>query len=290
MLKNSANNNKNSNGAKANSIKAQNVAQNVAQNAATNKYVNSPIDTGIVSSGIKSTVLNSSHMFATLQNNVILFISAITVIIMQFLGITVKKTKSISFAVSGLFSLFILFFVSVFPLIGKFGRGLPVTFGNIFGHIFNPVNSFFILFIQTMMNFIESIPDVIPYTKRETEKVGRDIAGLFEGYSNSTCFDSTKTDKKEKDITSKVEIETMVIYKNIILILTSVTTFLYLLMINMYGGTSSFIYKTFLVLYLGLFTGYSYMKYNIYLYYKYYITDAFSGSRTGTETGTDSGI
>ncbi len=271
MLKNSANNNKNSNGAKANSIKAQNVAQNVAQNAATNKYVNSPIDTGIVSSGIKSTVLNSSHMFATLQNNVILFISAITVIIMQFLGITVKKTKSISFAVSGLFSLFILFFVSVFPLIGKFGRGLPVTFGNIFGHIFNPVNSFFILFIQTMMNFIESIPDVIPYTKREIEKVGHDIAGLFEGYSNSN--ETTNTDIKNN--TAKVEIEMMVIYKNIILILTSVITFLYLLMINMYGGTSSFIYTIFQVLYLGLFAGYSYMKYEIYLYHKYYITDDF---------------
>ncbi len=234
--------------------------------------------------------ISSSHIFATLQNNVILFTASFVVIVIQFVGVTVKQTKSISFAAAGVISLFKLFFVSLFPLIGKFGRGLPATFGNIFSHITNPVNSFFILFIQTMMNFIESIPDVIPYTKRETEKIGRDIDGLFEGYSNSTCFDSTKTDKKEKDITSKVEIETMVIYKNIILILTSVTTFLYLLMINMYGGTSSFIYKTFLVLYLGLFTGYSYMKYNIYLYYKYYITDDFSGSRTGTETGTDSGI
>jgi len=236
--------------------------------------------------------ISSSHIFATLQNNVILFTASFVVIVMQIVGVTVKNTKSISFAVAGLISLFKLFFVSLFPLIGKFGRGLPVTFGNIFGHIFNPVNNFVILFIQTMMNFIESIPNVIPYTKRsgsgfgsglgsgETEQVDSEI----EGYSNSTCFDSTKTDKKEKYITARVEIETMVIYKNIILILTSVTTFLYLLMINMYGGTSSFIYKTFLVLYLGLFTGYSYMKYKIYLYYKYYITDDFSSYRTRNES------
>jgi hypothetical protein len=221
--------------------------------------------------GVNSIALNSSHMFATLQNNVILFAASFMVIVMQILGITVKRTKSITFAMSGLFSLFMLFFVSVFPLIGKFGRGLPVTFGNIFSHIFNPVNNFVILFIQTIMNFIESIPDVIPYTKGETEKVGRDIAGLFEGYSNSD--ETTNTDIKNN--TAKVEIETMVIYKNIILILTSVITFLYLLMINMYGGTSSFIYKTFLVLYLGLFAGYSYMKYKIYMFYKYYITDDY---------------
>ena len=89
--------------------------------------------------------LTATLAYATLKNNIILFSSAFIVLILQIVGIVITKTTSISFAVAGLFSLFILFFASLFSLIGNFGRGLPVTFSNIFTHIFNPVNSFVIL-------------------------------------------------------------------------------------------------------------------------------------------------
>ena len=274
--------------------------------------------------------LTATLAYATLKNNIILFSSAFIVLILQIVGIVITKTTSISFAVAGLFSLFILFFASLFSLIGNFGRGLPVTFSNIFTHIFNPVNSFVILLIQTMMNFFESFQDVIPWivntsfaignitvnasnyidksvntiyndVKEGTTKLGGDIAkgttklggdiakgttnfggdidkgakkignDVKEGYAS--CRNSIVKDIN--NITGKIEVETMVIYKNTILLLTSVLTFVYLLMINMYGTVSSFTYYIFIAVYFGLFAGYSYLKYHIYLFFTYYITDDF---------------
>ena len=285
--------------------------------------------------------LTATLAYATLKNNIILFSSAFIVLILQIVGIVITKTTSISFAVAGLFSLFILFFVSLFSLIGNFGRGLPVTFSNIFTHIFNPVNSFVILLIQTMMNFFESFQDVIPWivntsfaignitvnasnyidksvntiyndVKEGTTKLGGDIAkgttklggdiakgttklgddiakgttklgddidkgakkfgnDVKEGYASSRNSSSSF----RTNITGKIEVETMIIYKNTILLFTSVLTFVYLLMINMYGTVSSFTYYIFMAVYFGLFAGYSYLKYHIYLFFTYYITDDF---------------
>ena len=263
--------------------------------------------------------LTATLAYATLKNNIILFSSAFIVLILQIVGIVITKTTSISFAVAGLFSLFILFFASLFSLIGNFGRGLPVTFSNIFTHIFNPVNSFVILLIQTMMNFFESFQDVIPWivntsfaignitvnasnyidksvntiyndVKEGTTKLGGDIAkgttklgddidkeakkygyDVKEGYAS--CRNSIVKDIN--NITGKIEVETMIIYKNTILLFTSVLTFVYLLMINMYGTVSSFTYYIFMAVYFGLFAGYSYLKYQIYLFFTYYITDDF---------------
>ena len=318
--------------------------------------------------------LTATLAYATLKNNILLFSSAFIVLILQIVGIVITKTTSISFAVAGLFSLFILFFASLFSLIGNFGRGLPVTFSNIFTHIFNPVNSFVILLIQTMMNFFESFQDVIPWivntsfaignitvsasnyidklvntiyndVKEGTTKLGGDIAkgttklgddiakgttklggdiakgttklgdDIAKGTTNfgddiakgTTNFGddiakgTTKlgddidkgvkkfgNDVKEgyascrnsivkdiNNITGKIEVETMIIYKNTILLFTSVLTFVYLLMINMYGTVSSFTYYIFMAVYFGLFAGYSYLKYHIYLFFTYYITDDF---------------
>jgi len=217
-------------------------------------------------------MLNYTHLLNTLKGNSILLSASFSVGLVQLVGIFVSKTKKISFAISSVISLFLLFFVSLFPLIIRFGTGLPVTLGNIFAHIANPINLFVCLLIQTIMNFIETmIPDVSPYNKKDTPERSEERNGTVEGYRTSVDANVSGT----KDNTAKVEIGNRVFYKNVILLGTSITTFIYLLLISAYGVASSFVYNIMLLVYLGFLTGYSYYKYEIYMFYRYYITDDF---------------
>jgi hypothetical protein len=255
-------------------------------------------NSGVISTPQSKSYIVAKFAVATLKNQVILFTSAIIVIVIQIIGIMMKKTKSISFAIAGIISLFMLFFVSLFPLIGRFASGFPITIGNIFSHILSPMNGFVILLIQTMMNLIESIPNTVPFSIKVGDEMGKDIlkisGDIAKGTSNlvgeiekgakkvvndvkegyTSCNNSLV--KELKPLTTEMDIKTMVIYKNTILLLTSVLTFIYLLMINMYGTISSFAYYILMMVYLGLFVGYSYLKYEIYIYYKYYITDDYN--------------
>jgi hypothetical protein len=269
--------------------------------------------------------LTATLAYATLKQNIVLFISLFIVLILQIVGIVREEATSISFAIAGLFSLFILFFVSLFSLIGNFGRGLPVTIGNISSHILNPANSFFILLFQTVINFFESFQDAIPFTVKlsediasgteniandvasGTENIANDIASGTENIANDIASgtenigndiasgtedsiprvwkkgNSTEgfkscgisIEKDTNEITARVEVESMIFFKNILLLLTSILTIIYLFFINMYGTVNSFTYNVCMIVYLGLFSGYSYFKYQIYLFYKYYITDDF---------------
>ncbi len=248
--------------------------------------------------------MNASLLFNTIKGNMILFGATISIGFIQIIGIIESKSKGIAFALSGILSMFILFFVSLFPLISNFGNGLPVTLVNIFAHIFNPVNNFFILLIPTLMNFIESaieesskyvgkiteevkdnanytgkqtekaleeIEDNANYTGKQTEKALEEIEDVVEGYT--TCINATGNDIKE--ISMLTSIETKKLWKNIILVLTSFITFIYLLIITAYGSTSSYISSVIILLYFGLLGGYSYLKYEIFTFYKYFTTDDF---------------
>jgi len=118
-----------------------------------------------------------------------------------------------------------------------------------------------------------------------TTKFGNDIVSGTEDSiprvwkkGNSTegfksCGISIKKDINK--VTARVEVESMIFFKNILLLLTSILTIIYLFFINMYGTVNSFTYNVCMIVYLGLFSGYSYFKYQIYLFYKYYITDDF---------------
>ena len=230
--------------------------------------------------------MNASLLFNTIKGNMILFGATISIGFIQIIGIIESKSKGIAFALSGILSMFILFFVSLFPLISNFGNGLPVTLVNIFAHIFNPVNNFFILLIPTLMNFIESaiedsskyvgkiteeVKDNANYTGKQTEKALEEIEDVVEGYT--TCINATGNDIKE--ISMLTSIETKKLWKNIILVLTSFITFIYLLIITAYGSTSSYISSVVILLYFGLLAGFSYLKYEIFTFYKYFTTDDF---------------
>lgn len=249
----------------------------------SNKVVNGSNATGAFLNKTSSQIgMNTNLFFNTIKDNMILFGATISIGFIQIIGIVEKSARGIAFAFSGIISLFILFFVSLFPLIGKFGNGLPVTIGNIFSHIFNPVNNFFILLIQTLMNFFEAtIVDTAIYTGKKSEETLEEIEDVVEGYT--TCINATGNDIKE--ISTLSAIETKKVLKDIILVLTSFITFIYLSIVYSYGLASSSISGGFLLLYFGLLSGYLYLKYELHIFYKYFTTDDFNKAEKNLEKG-----
>lgn len=270
MLKNGAN--KVANGSKAALGSAASGVTNTASKVANGSKAAISSSGAFLNKTSSQIGMNTNLFFNTIKDNMILFGATISIGFIQIIGIFEKSANRISFAFSGILSLFILFFVSLFPLIGKFANGLPVTLGNIFSHIFNPVNNFFILLIQTIMNFFEAIVETTIYTGKKTEKSIEGIEDVIEGYTS--CINATGNDIKE--ISSIAEIETKKILKDFILVLTSFITFIYLLIVYSFGVASNTISGGILLLYFGLLSAYLYLKYELYIFYKYFTTDDFN--------------
>mgnify|MGYP003974124709 CR=1 FL=1 len=301
MLKNGAN--KVANGSKAALGSAASGVTNTASKIANGSKAAISSSGAFINKTSSQIGLNANLFFNTISNNMMLFGSIISVGFIQIIGIAEKSTRGIAFAFSAIISLFILFFVSLFPLITQFSQGLPITLGNIFSYIFNPVNNFFILLIQTLMNFFEAIIiDAAIYTGKKTEEAINEVeitannAGeitqetleeieeiedVVEGYT--TCINATGDDIKE--ISTLSAIETKKVLKDIILVLTSFITFIYLSIVYSYGLASSSISGGFLLLYFGLLSGYLYLKYELHIFYKYFTTDDFNKAEKNLEKG-----
>ena len=289
MLKNGAN--KVTNGSKSALGSAASGVTNTAGKLANSSKAAISSSGAFINKTSSQIGLNANLFFNTIRNNMILFGSIISVGFIQIIGIVEKSARGIAFAFSAIISLFILFFVSLFPLITQFNQGLPITIGNIFSYIFNPVNNFFILLIQTLMNFLEAtIIDAAIYTGKKTEEAIKEVeitannAGeitqetveemedVVEGYT--TCINATGDDIKE--ISTISAIETKKVLKDVILVFTSFFTFIYLSIVYSYGLASSSISGGFLLLYFGLLSGYLYLKYELHIFYKYFTTDDFN--------------
>lgn len=227
-------------------------------------------------------------LFSTIsvvKNNFVVFSSITLMTLLQILSFFVTKSRKFIYYVTSLISVFILFFITFFPyLVGRGGA-------NFISHIANPINGFAIFFLQSVINIWEIFENKIEFTTTKTiEKMDENIEEaaketLVEGFSPLTLVseyifrdfivkhgDDIKNEIKQSSTSAYFEMNKLI--KDIVVVFSSIFSYIYLVYL-LSAETSMTMLDGLVIFYILLFVGYSYLKYEIMLFIKYYATDDY---------------
>lgn len=219
------------------------------------------------------------------KNNFVVFSSLIFMTLLQVLSFFVTKTRKFIYYSTSLISVFILFFITFFPYI--VGRGGA----DFISHIANPINGFAIFFLQSVINIWEIFENKIEFTTSKTiEKMDEKIEEAaketrIEGFSPFTFVtelvfkdvivkntDDIKNELQQSSTSAQYEMKKFI--KNLLVVFSSFFSYIYLVYM-LSADTSMAMLDGLVMFYILLFVGYSYLKYEIMLFIKYYATDDY---------------
>jgi len=205
------------------------------------------------------------------KTNMVVFSSISLITILQIISNFVGKARKFLYFITSFLSVFLLFFISFFSYIVGKGNADFIT------HISNPLNGFFVFFLQSVINIWEIFENEIVFeTSKTIDKMDENIQKaanetIIEGHTVKQ-FDDIK--KEAEQASTSVIFETKKFIKNVLVIFSSLFSYIYLFFM-LSADSSIMLLDGLSFAYLAIFLLYVYLKYEIMLFIKYYATDDY---------------